>query len=422
MDEKIVELFDGINLHFINTKRFKTDFIACFMFTELNRECVTKNALIPAVLTRGTEKMPTMKDINMYLEKNYGSILDASSNKNGDKQVLQFYTTSVNNKYTFNNEDMLEKSIELICDVMLNPKLENGIFCSEYVNQEKEVIRDLIKSKINNKGAYADFRCIEELCKGEPFGLYKYGYEEDLEGITASNLYDQYKNILSNSEIHIYVSGDFDEGKVFGNFKKRFEVISRNYNASQILAKKNDSKELRIVTDVQDVAQGKLVIGLRAKDINLINDMYSFIVFNAILGGTASSKLFQNVREKASLAYTTRSSYIKHKGIVLISSGIEINNYEKALELIKVQVQDMKNGNFSEEDIKDAKASLENAYRSYLDEQSAIINLYMGQHILGCDDSVQQIIDNIQNVSKEEIVNVARKLEAKVIYFLKNKS
>ncbi|MBQ9266698.1 MAG: insulinase family protein [Clostridia bacterium] len=421
MDERILELFEGITLHFINTKRFKTDFVAAFLFADLNREDVTKNALIPAVLTRGTEKMPTMKDISVYLEESYGSVLDASSDKIGDKQALQFYITAINGKYTFENEDLLSKNIDLLCDVMLHPKLENGVFDAEYVKQEKETLRELIKSRINNKGAYANSRCIEEMCKDEPYGLYKFGYEEDLDAISSENLYAQYEKLLKTSEMHIYISGDIDEEKVLQQFKRHFENVERHYDAAAQSAGASNSHELKTVIEEQDVTQGKLVLGLRARESTLLDDMYPLIVYNAILGGTPSSKLFQNVREKASLAYTTRSSYLKHKNIVLVSSGIEIANYEKALELIQKQLEDMREGNFTEEDVSDAKIALENAYRSYLDEQTAIINLYMGQQLLGNVEPIPEMIQNIERVTKEEIVRVAEKLELEIIYFLKNK-
>ncbi len=419
MEEKIFELFDGIKIHFINTKRFKTDFIAIFMLTDLNRKNVTMNALIPSVLTRGTMNLPTMKDINVFEEECYGSVLDASSDKIGEKQALQFYVTAINNKYTFNGEDLLSKNSDLICDIMLNPKLDNGVFDSEYVNQEKETLRNLIRSKINNKGSYATTRCIEEMCKDEPFGLYKYGYEEDLDIISAEKLFEQYLNVLKTSEIHIFVSGDVNEEKVCEHFKRRFEGVDRKFESVSHEVIFNN-KELKTIVEKQDVTQGKLVIGLRCREYELNNDMYAFILYNAILGGTPSSKLFQNVREKESLAYTIRSSYLKYKGIVLLSAGIEIDKYEKALELIKVQLQDMNNGNFSEEDIEDAKIVLENAYRSYLDDQTSIINYYMGQQVLGIIETIPEVIDKIKMVTKEDIIRVANKLEMEVIYFLRN--
>ena len=422
MDEKTIELFEGINLHIIKTDRFKTDFVAAFLFTDLTREDVTKNALIPAVLRRGTSELPTMKEISISLENNYGSVFDASSDKIGDKQALQFYITAINNKYTFSNEDILSQNINELCDIILNPKLENGVFDNKYVEQEKETLRELIKSKINNKASYANSRCIEEMCKGEPYGLDKFGYEEDLEKISSNELYDHYKDVLRTSEIHIYVSGDVDEERIREIIKDRFEHLERNYDATRLQEDiRINNAAAKVVTDNQDVTQGKLVLGYRVNEHEILDDMYKLILYSAILGGTPSSKLFQNVREKESLAYTIRSSYLKHKGIVLISAGIEIENYEKALQLIGKEVEDMRLGNFTEEEVDDAKIALENAYLSYLDEQTAIINLYMGQRLLGNIQSIEEMIKSIKSITKEDIINIANKLDLKMTYFLTGK-
>lgn len=421
MKEKTIELFDGINLHILKTDKFKTNLLAVFMLTDLNRENVTKNTLIPAVLRRGTQSFPTMRDIAIKLEELYGSILDASSDKFGDKQVLQFYIDYLDNEYALDDTNILKEGTNLLCDVILNPKLENGSFSEEYVSQEKETIRELINSKINDKGTYAINRATEEMCKDEPYGLYKFGYVQDLEQINAKDLYEQYKNILATSEIHIYISGNVNEEEIENILKSKFQDVHRNYEA-----KNNDNKitinnETLNVTENQNVIQGKLVLGYRVKDINLIDDMYSMIVYSSVLGGTASSKLFMNVREKQSLAYTVRSIYLKHKGILFVTAGIEIDNYEKALKYINKEIEDMRLGNITDEEMNDSKANLITAYRSFNDRQSSLINFYMGQRILGITDDLDTIIEKIKNVSKEDVVNIAQKLQLEVNYFLTNK-
>ena len=176
--------------------------------------------------------------------------------------------------------------------------------------------------------------------------------------------------------------------------------------------------EAKVVKEKQDVTQGKLVLGYRIREHDVLNDMYKLILYSALLGGTPSSKLFQNVREKESLAYTIRSSYLKHKGIILVSAGIEIENYDKALKLIGKEIEDMRLGNFTDEEIADAKSALENAYLSYLDEQTAVINIYMGQRLLGNVQTIEEMIRDMKSVTKEDIVEVANKLELKMTYFL----
>lgn len=432
MKEKTIELFDGINLHILKTDKFKTNLLAVFMLTELNRENVTKNALIPAVLRRGTNKLSTMKDIAIKLEEMYGSVLDASSDKMGDKQVLQFYIDLLDNEYTLDNTDLLKDGVELLCDVILDPTTENINYCDEnhcakvvsfreeYVEQEKETIRELIKSKINDKGSYAINRATEEMCKDEPFGLYKFGYIEDLKDITAQDLYKHYKEVLSTSEIHIYISGNIDETEIEEILKDRFQTVARKY-----VAKNNDNKvanyvENKFVTESQNVTQGKLVLGYRLKDSDLVNSMYKMSLYSAVLGGTASSKLFMNVREKESLAYTVRSIYLKNKGILLVTAGIEIDKYNKALECIKKEIEDMRLGNITDEEIADAKANLVTAYKSFKDKQSSIINLYMGQRYLGIVEDIDTMIKKITDVTKEEVIEVANKLELEITYFLTN--
>ena len=432
MKEKTIELFDGINLHILKTDKFKTNLLAVFMLTDLNRENVTKNTLIPAVLRRGTEKLPTMKDIAVKLEEMYGSVLDASSEKMGDKQVLQFYIDSLANEYTLDGSDILKEGTELLCDIILNPTTENIHHCTEsscqtevsfreeYVAQEKETIKELINSKINDKGSYAINRATEEMCKNEPYGLYKFGYVEDLKDITAQDLYKHYKNILATSEIHIYVSGNIDEAEIEETLKNRFQGVHRNYTSKCNDNNVTNCEENKMVTEKQNVTQGKLVLGYRVKEVDLISEMYVMSLYSAILGGTASSKLFMNVREKESLAYTVRSMYLKHKGIMMVTAGIEIDKYEKALSCIKKEIEDMKLGNITDEEVNDAKVNLITAYKSFNDKQSSIINLYMGQRFLGIVEDIDTMIKKIEAVTKEDVVRIANKLELEITYFLTN--
>lgn len=419
MKENIIEIYDGITLHVIKTERFKTNFLGMFILTELNRDNVTKNALIPAVLRRGTEKLATMKEISIKLEDMYGAIFDASSDKIGDRQALQFYITSLNDEYTLDNSNLSLDCANLLCDIVLDPKIENGFFNEEYVKQEKETLRELINSKINDKNSYSLNRCIEEMYSGEPFGLYKWGYAQDLESISAIDLYNQYKEVLETSEIHIYISGNIDELEMQNIFRDRFKFLNRRFNVFSINDKASIKKvNNKNIVEKQEVTQGKLVLGYKLENVNLVEDLYKMVLYSSILGGTPGSKLFQNVREKASLAYTVRSMYNRQKGILLVSAGIEIDKYDEALRLIKEQLESLKNGDFSDDEINDAKVYISNAYRSYLDEQSTIIDLYMGQKLLGISESIPDMIRKVNDVTREEIIDVANRLSLDVTYFL----
>jgi len=352
-----IDIKNGIKLHTIKTEKFKTNLIAVMLTTKLDRKNVTKNALIPAVLRRGTKFMQTQEEINKKMEDMYGASFDCGLDKTGDNQILKFYMETVNNEFLPQDaENMIKSSIEKIFEIIFNPYLENGVFKKEYVEQEKENIKQIIDGKIDSKARYALDRCIEEMYKNEPFGLYKFGYVEDLKDINEKNLYEYYLELIKTCKIDIYISGIVDE-----NIQN---IIKQNENIEKLQERKPDFKEFELVKkengeakeiqESMEVTQGKLILGL---DVNILDKdaRYKIMIYNSLLGGSANSKLFQNVREKASLAYTASSSYYRFKNNIFINCGIDIPNYQKALEIIKKQIEDMKNGDFTDEEIKNAK-------------------------------------------------------------------
>ena len=314
MEEQVIKLNERIFIHLMKTDKFKSNVVAAFLLTDLDKETVTKNALIPAVLRRGTAKLKTMKDISIKMDEMYGAVFDASTDKIGDKQAIQLYASTINNKFALNGEDLLSETLDFMFDAIYNPYLENGIFSEEYVNGEKETLRDLIKSKINNKGSYALLRCTEETFGDDPYALFKYGREEDLDGITASNLYEQYQMLLNKSEKHFYICGDVEEVKIREFFEKKYENIPTTLemiHEPEYRTKKSELNitEVKEVREKMDVTQGKLVLAYDV-DVDLsASSFYKMTLYNTILGASSNSKLFQNVREKASLAYTCKNKW-----------------------------------------------------------------------------------------------------------------
>ena len=216
---------DGITFHKVSTNKFKTNLFAIFLTTPINREDVTKNALISAVLRRGTNNYKTQADISKELEDMYGASFDCGIEKNGDNQILKFYIESINDEFLPKQENLAQKSLQLLSDIVFNPYTENGIFKEDYVDGEKNTLKQIIEGKIDNKTKYALDRCIEEMFKGEPFGLYKFGYTEDLDKISSKDLYEQYTKLISSCKIDIFVSGDnidnLNENKILENLNER---------------------------------------------------------------------------------------------------------------------------------------------------------------------------------------------------------
>ena len=421
MQYKENEIKKGIKLHEIQTNKFKTNLIAVFLSMPITREDVTKNSLVSAVLRRGSKNMPTLAQISQEMEEMYGASFDCGLDKTGDNHILKFYIESINDNFLpQKDENMLKTSIEKLLEIVFDPLVENGAFKEEYVRQEKENIKRIIEGKPDNKARYAFDRCIEEMYKDQPYGLYKYGYIEDLNSITAQSLYEYYQKMISECKIDIFVSGDIDNVSQIVEQNENIQKLQEresNYKINKVESK--EAVQEKEVKEEMDVTQGKITIGL---DLHLDNEeqKYDAMVYNAILGGTANSKMFQEVREKASLAYSAGSSYIRYKSNIFIKCGIEIKNYEKAMEIIRKQLEDMKNGVFSDEDIENAKKGIISGIKSIDDEQDTEITYFFGQELTDTKTSLEQYIEKIQKVTKQDIIKVANSVTVNTVYFLKD--
>ena len=418
------QIKEGIKLHLIKNERFKTNLIAVFLTMPLERENITKNAMIPLILRRGSKNMPTQEDISKNLEEMYGAIFDCGVEKKGENHILKFYLESINDEFLPESQGkILKESIDKLLEIVFNPLVENEEFNKQYIEQEKINLKQIIEGRADNKSRYALDRCVEEMYKDTNYSLYKYGYVEDLENINASNLYISYKKIIEQCNIDIYVSGIVDE-EIIKYIEENNNLKNIN-NRKSIIKKYEIEKEKPIkektIFENLDVNQGKLIMGLKVP-MQTEDKQYDTIIYNSILGGSANSKLFQNVREKASLAYTANSSYIRMKNTICINCGIEFANYEKAVEIIKTQLEEMKNGNFSEEDVENAKRGYISAIKSIEDEQDTEIMYYFGQEFTNIKLDIKGYEDRIAKVKKEDIIEIAKIVKIDTIYFLQDGS
>ena len=411
---------NGIKLHILNTDKFKTNLVAVFLTTSLKRETVTSNALISAVLRRGSNTMKTQEEISKKLEELYGAGFDCGINKTGDNQVLKFYMETVNDEYVPQmSENMLKTSVESLLDIVFNPLIENNGFKKEYVEQEKKNMKQRIEGRIDDKARYALDRCIEEMYKDKAFGLYRFGYVEDLNNINEMYLYNCYKRLIDTCKIDIFVSGNIDDEieKIIAEnvYIKKLKERQPIYN---VVNEKTNQKQNEIVENM-NVTQGKLVIGLEVNSKDE-DEKYSALVYNTILGGSANSKIFQNVREKANLAYAAGSSYFRYKDNIFVTCGIEISNYKKTIDLVKKQIEDMKNNDFSDEELENAKKSIVAMIYTIDDEQDTGITYYFGQELSNNKNTIEDYINKIQGTKREDVLNIANKIEINTIYFLRD--
>lgn len=415
------EIKEGINLHTIKTNKFKTNLLSVFITTPLIKENITKQALIASVLRRGSESMPTSEKISITLEEMYGASFDCGIDKIGNNHIIKLYLETINDEFLPEENDILQKSINTILEIAFNPLVENGAFKEEYVKTEKENLKQIIEGKKDNKAKYSLDRCIEEMYKNMPYGLYKFGNVEDLEKITASELYNYYKEMIKNCKIDIFISGKVDE-------EEAIKLITKDENikvldSRKVIQTKFESlptkQEPDIVKESIDVTQGKLVLGLNIENASE-ESKYVALVYNMILGGGANSKLFQNVREKASLAYTAGSNYIRQVNNIFIRCGIEIANFDKALEIIKKQLEDIQNGEFTDADLQNAKQTIISTIKFIPDEQDTQITYYFGQELANNYVPFEEYIEKVNAVTKEQIVELAKFIKIYTIYFLTN--
>ena len=414
----------GINLHFIKTDFFKTNLMCVLLTTPLEKETVTSNALLPFLLKRGCNEYKTQEEISKKLDDLYGASFDCGVDKIGDNQVLKFYIETIRDEYASSNENLMENAINLLLEIVFNPILENNTFKEEFLKTEKEKLRKIIQSKIDDKDSYALENCINTMYGDEGFGLFKFGNLQDIDKITKESITEHYEKLIQSAKIDIFISGNIDEENLTSILQKneniqklipRAENYKLNNEYTEIKQKVDKVKE---ITENLNITQGKLVIGLdvlsRQENLQCVA-----LVYNAILGDGANSMLFQNVREKASLAYSTKSNFVKQKLNIFIRCGIEIENYEKALNIIKEQLSNIENGQFSDIDIENAKKYLISGIKAVPEEQDSEVVYYIGQEIAKTNTDLQTYEKNIESVTKEEIINFAKQVQINTIYFLR---
>lgn len=305
MSYTIKELKKGIKLHCIDTNKFKTNLMAVFITLPLNREKITFDTVIPAVLKRGTANLKTQEEISKKLEDMYGASFDCGIEKIGDNHVIKFYLEALNDNFVpeKSNQNISKDSVDLLLDIILNPLTENNKFKDDYVEAEKNNINRLIESKIDNKDQYALNRCIEEMYKDKPYGLYKYGYTEDLEKINSENLYNYYIELINTSKIDIFISGELNTDEITNMVKenkniKKLNEREPNYIVNNEQTENKEKVEEKEIEDKMDVAQGKLVIGLDV-ELNDYNSKFPVSIYNVILRRKRDIKTISKCKRKS---------------------------------------------------------------------------------------------------------------------------
>ena len=411
-------LFPGITLHHYPDSRFKQSCLSLQLVRLAAKEESAMNALIPAILLRGCESTPDIRSITLRLDELYGASIGALVRRVGDYQTTGLYCNFIGDRYTMESEGLLSPMAAFLKELLLHPLTENGGFRKDFVDSEKKNLIATIQSQLNNKRAYASRQLLNDLCANDPFGLPRLGYEEDVAAIDPVTLYHHYQKILKESRIDLFYVGDQDPKVVAETIKTVFAEVDRSYVNLPGQTPFQGGKEGKRV-ETMEVAQGKLCMGF-ATPITLVDPRYGAMqVFNTLFGGGMTCKLFQNIREKRSLCYDIGSGYYGTKGLVTVSAGIDCDKDELVQELIIKELEDCRKGEITDEELLSAKESLTSSLQSTHDSPGAIEGYYATGLLSGFRVTPAEYIDRIRAVTKEDVMEAAKLLQLKCVYFLK---
>ncbi len=415
-------LLPGIHLRAVQTSKFKSSFFSVSFNVPLQEETAAMNSLIPYVLRQGTLNHPDMQSLSAALDELYGGAVEPVVRKRGETQSFGFVASFLDDGYTLDGSRIVEPAAETLVDILFCPVMIDGAFSPEFVEREKANLIQKIRGQVNDKRYYASQRLSQIMCEGEAYGVDRLGTEEEVEKITAQGLWNHYLHLLATAEIEIYYCGSASYERVewatnllLAGLPLRGEVIPCHCDV-----KATAPKEPRFVSQSLDVSQGKLAMGFRTGGITAFDEEYpALFLANAIFGGTTMSKLFMNVREKLSLCYYASSSLERLKGIMTVSSGIEFDKFVQAKNEILAQLDAVKQGDISPEELEGARRIVISGMMTIADSQGKLEDYWLSQGVAGLDFDVDYMVEKLEKTTVEQVVAAAKKLELDTIYFLK---
>lgn len=418
-DMQVRVLGDKITARNLVDRKFKTMRISFNMLMPLTEEYAAVYAILPTMVSRVTKQYPDYTALSRYLSALYGASLSASISKVGDNQLLSVAVSGISNKYALEGENIAGELTALMCSALFDPYLdEDGFFPEESFRQEKRQLLETIEANFNDKKLYAKQRCTEIFFEGESAAVSHYGTKDSLSALKREELLEAWRNVLRESRIEILVLGDCDFAAVCKNISAKLNFRREALDLhNKIVLKCDKPKE---VVETMKLAQSKLVMAFRAGVTP--EDSAATKVMSVLFGGSPSSKLFLNVREKMSLCYYCSARYSEVKGAIFVESGVETANIEKARDAILAQLEDIKAGNFSEEELQFAKLAMINSYKSVSDSLYSLEGWYIGQLFAIDTLTPEAMVDVVSEISRIDVINAARKVTLDTVYVLKGEA
>ncbi len=418
MNERFTREKIGEEMYFsaINIEKFNTSRISVNLVVDLKRETVTANALVAFLLRKGCGLYPDFTALNLRLDELYGAVISTDVRKFGDSQIINISGVCINDRFSLDNEKILPELAKLICNILTDPVMKDGLFLENEIEVEKNVLSDTIRSIKDDKSAYVVEKLIANMCADEPFGIAKYGYCEDMDKLSAEYVTKCYRDILSESRIEIVCSGENIDDSLKDVFVSELSTLVRkNVNIRETNVTKPQTMCKEFVEKL-NISQSKVALGF-ACGIPITNKRSTALrLMSALYGGSVSSKLFMNVREKMSLCYYCASTIDRYKGVMIAYSGVEEKNREKAIQEMLHQLDDIRNGNFTEQELEQARASLITGFESMNDSLYGLEAWYLGQTLCGINHTPQEEIKLIKEISSNDVVESAKSMKLNAVY------
>lgn len=412
------QLAGGVFLTHLPAKKFKTNLLSAQFVVPLRWETASANALLAAILRRGTASCPDMGALAARLDQLYGARIDYTVRKKGEAQCVGFVASLIDDCFAPGGERLLEPAAALLGELICRPVTRDGLFLEEYFESEKINLIDAIRSILNDKRSYADSRLLQEMCTGEPYGVPRLGNEQITAALHPQLLFEAYRDLISTSRLEIFYSGSAERSRVEDALRAALADLPRkDLVPLPELAPHALPEEPRFITERLDVTQGKLGMGFSCGS----DDAAALLLGNTLFGGSSNSKLFLNVREKLSLCYYASSLFHRQKGLITVSSGIEFENYQKACSEILTQLKAVQKGELEAWELEAARSTLLNAYASMGDSQGKLENFFLGQAATGRNETPEMLAEQIRAVAPERIFEAMSTVKLDTVYFLQGK-
>ena len=420
LNTTVKTIMPNVSLRCIRTDKFKTAIISVNFITPLSSKTVSKTMLLPSVLLRGCVSHPDMESLSLYQEELYGTTLEPIIRKKGEVLSMGIYAGFVDDDFLPAGENLLEKVAALLGEIILSPETRGGLLLADYVESEKVNLIDKIRGLKNDKMSYAVQLLIENMCKNEAYGTPRFGTEAQVQAINARSLTKHYRETIATSKVEIVYCGASNPERVelaivnaFSSLPRRGEVTVPETEV--IYTQTGDVKS---VTDQFEVVQGKLSMGFRIGEILKNTDKAKLMVFNDIFGGDANSKLFANVREKLSLCYYA-SSYIEdRKGIMVVCSGVDKANFKAAYDEILAQLDAVRSGDFTQDELDTAKSFIISQLKSRLDTVGGLEGLYFDMALSDDEITPDKLITMTGLVKAEDVIAIAKSIWLDTVHYI----